>query len=345
MKQNTEEPDYRSMNEVQLKYELIKIEKQILDITGDPIYKVEAAVNVPEEAWEDGVTDATLTITEITEESAGYTSMAGADQASKFFEISLPGIKEGNTAPIPVELYVGKNLSGVQIYHKGAFVAGVSYSPNEGYANFTVYNFSPFELVNDLVYTEIEVEEPSESNLPELSLVELDPAAESFEWKGYGGLNPASPNQKLEVVYKFAAVDTAESVKNSPYKDWYVDFVVSIEGLDRDLVEGEIALGGHYGSFGWVGFVNPGVSASAVTAGIPLLQTFTDRDDNSGWTYQDIVNLVGEFKCGAALALDSNDVKVTTANDLTFVVELVLTSPDGSQTVSYDPVEYVLGSN
>lgn len=37
MKQNTEEPDYRSMNEVQLKYELIKIEKQILNITGDPI--------------------------------------------------------------------------------------------------------------------------------------------------------------------------------------------------------------------------------------------------------------------------------------------------------------------
>ena len=37
MKQNTEEPDYRSMNEVQLKYELIKIENHILDITGDPI--------------------------------------------------------------------------------------------------------------------------------------------------------------------------------------------------------------------------------------------------------------------------------------------------------------------
>lgn len=29
--------DYRSMNEVRLKYELIKLEKKILDITGDPI--------------------------------------------------------------------------------------------------------------------------------------------------------------------------------------------------------------------------------------------------------------------------------------------------------------------
>lgn len=37
MKQNTEDPDYRSINEVQLKYELIKLEKKILDITGDPI--------------------------------------------------------------------------------------------------------------------------------------------------------------------------------------------------------------------------------------------------------------------------------------------------------------------
>ena len=37
MKQNTEEPDYRSMNEVQLKYELKKLERRILKITGDPI--------------------------------------------------------------------------------------------------------------------------------------------------------------------------------------------------------------------------------------------------------------------------------------------------------------------
>lgn len=37
MKQNEEGPDYRSMNEVQLKFELIQIEKKVLDITGDPI--------------------------------------------------------------------------------------------------------------------------------------------------------------------------------------------------------------------------------------------------------------------------------------------------------------------
>ena len=36
MKQNTEEPAYRSMSEVRLKYELINLEKKILDITGDP---------------------------------------------------------------------------------------------------------------------------------------------------------------------------------------------------------------------------------------------------------------------------------------------------------------------
>ena len=36
MKQNAEESVYRPMNEVQLKYELIKIENHTLDITGDP---------------------------------------------------------------------------------------------------------------------------------------------------------------------------------------------------------------------------------------------------------------------------------------------------------------------
>lgn len=37
MKQNAEEPDYRSMDEAQIKHELIKLEKRILDITGDPL--------------------------------------------------------------------------------------------------------------------------------------------------------------------------------------------------------------------------------------------------------------------------------------------------------------------
>lgn len=37
MKQKKQEPEYRSMNEVRLKYGLIKLEKKILDITGDPI--------------------------------------------------------------------------------------------------------------------------------------------------------------------------------------------------------------------------------------------------------------------------------------------------------------------
>ena len=36
MKQKKQGPEYHSMNEVRLKYELIKLEKKILDITGDP---------------------------------------------------------------------------------------------------------------------------------------------------------------------------------------------------------------------------------------------------------------------------------------------------------------------
>ena len=40
MKQNTEELDYRSMNEVELKYELIKLEKKILDKHVDLIPRI-----------------------------------------------------------------------------------------------------------------------------------------------------------------------------------------------------------------------------------------------------------------------------------------------------------------
>ncbi len=35
MKQNKQEPDYRSMNEVQLKYELIKLKKSIIITKND----------------------------------------------------------------------------------------------------------------------------------------------------------------------------------------------------------------------------------------------------------------------------------------------------------------------
>ena len=37
MKTREQEPDYRSLSEVQLKYELIQLEKRILRITGDPL--------------------------------------------------------------------------------------------------------------------------------------------------------------------------------------------------------------------------------------------------------------------------------------------------------------------
>ena len=37
MKRNIDKPDYRSMDEVQLKHELAGLEQRILGITGDPL--------------------------------------------------------------------------------------------------------------------------------------------------------------------------------------------------------------------------------------------------------------------------------------------------------------------
>ena len=37
MKRNLDKPDYRSMDEVQLKHELAGLEQRILGITGDPL--------------------------------------------------------------------------------------------------------------------------------------------------------------------------------------------------------------------------------------------------------------------------------------------------------------------
>ncbi len=54
MKQNTEGPEYRSMNEVRLKNELNTLEQKILGITGDPIdYKHYSPFQIdnPDQQW------------------------------------------------------------------------------------------------------------------------------------------------------------------------------------------------------------------------------------------------------------------------------------------------------
>lgn len=135
----------------------------------------------------------------------------------------------------------------------------------------------------------------------------------NIPWGSYGSWSPSNTDQQLEAAYTFSAVDTAETVVNSPYKDWICDYVVY---ADKDIPAGKIFLGGYYEAFNaWVGFENP-VDVAA-NEQIPLLGSVA----GSPWTYENIVTGVGTFICGVA---DIDNALTGT----TFTVELRLTNPD-----------------
>lgn len=177
--------------------------------------------------------------------------------------------------------------------------------------------------------TDVEVVEvgiPAPADLPVANVREMpEYVGVALDWKGYGGLNPNDPEQQLEAVYEFSAVDTSETVITSPYRDWITDYYVK---LDRDLPTGDIVLGGNYGSFGWVGFNNP--EPVAANTWVPLLGAMT----SNGWTYQMIVDSVGTFLCGVA------DVD-NALSGATFTVELRITNPaDEAETYVVNSTSY-----
>ena len=71
------------------------------------------------------------------------------NQNAATFDITVSNLNEDNQVPISVELYAGKNLSGVKVYHKNSEIAGVTYSSDTGFAAFEITSFSPFTIVYD----------------------------------------------------------------------------------------------------------------------------------------------------------------------------------------------------
>jgi len=96
---------------------------------------------------EDGVLAATLII----EKDTGSPSLhvtAGNDEVSIPLNIKVEGVSSANTTPITVSYYIGKNLTGVKIYHKGVLISS-AYNPTTGMVTFETDTFSPFTVLFD----------------------------------------------------------------------------------------------------------------------------------------------------------------------------------------------------
>lgn len=295
-----------------------------VDDNGDKI----GTITVPAGALPEGATNLKYVV-EPTNGDPNFT--VNTDGATVYsFDIEVVGLKEGNTTPILSELRIGKGIVGdIHLYHYNQEVDIESYNPETGMVRFYTTSFSPFTVV-------VKDKTPAtNTNIPQ-AILEQCPVESNIQWQSYGGWAPtAGLEANLDVCYKFIAPDDADTVENSAYKNWWVDFVLS---LDTDLgangKTNEIFLGGKYGSWGWVGF-HSGDFTVAAGEKVPMLGTVSDRsDDMSGWTYEDIVKYVGEFTCGVGNV-------GTSLEGATITVTLRLTNPDNlSEHIDVNTVTY-----
>ena len=295
-----------------------------IDAEGNKI----GTITVPSSALPEGATNLVYTVDPVTTPTDDHVTVSGATN-NYYFDINVKGLKEGNTTPILTELRIDKNLEGdVHVYHYNEEVDVESYNPETGMVRFYTTSYSPFTVVVGDTTPAIDY------NIPE-AILEQCPVESNIQWKSYGGWAPTKDVEaNLDVCYEFKAPHTAETVEYSAYKNWWVDFVLS---LDTDLgVNGtnEIFLGGKYGSWGWVGF-HSGDFTVAAGEEVPMLGTVSERsDDMSGWTYEDIVKYVGEFTCGVGNVGNSLE-------GATITVTLRLTNPaNHSDYIDVNTVTY-----
>ena len=260
------------------------------------------------------------------EDNANITIDTGFE--AETYEINVEGIKANNTEPIKMTKRLAKYLDPdtVKVYHKDQLI-GSTYDPNSGYVVFEVTNFSPFTFVYNPIAVGIEKPDASdpipEANVENVSSIYAD---KEIEWNDDLGIYPdleIDSTPTLDSVFKFSVKQTEEEIANSPYRNWYCDFFVS---LDRDLTANQILLGGNYGTFNWIGFhvtedmlglYDSETKTLPANVEVPLLGSVVVNN----WTYEMVADLVGEFICGVG---DVDDVLA----DATFTVTLRLTNPE-----------------
>ena len=161
-------------------------------------------------------------------------------------------------------------------------------------------------------------------DVPEQDMYIIPDITQGFSGGSYMKIEP-------EVAFKFTATDDAASVATNPYKDWLIDYYVSI---DEPVEDGVIMIGcyGNWQGGAWYGF---NVPAGTYTDAVPLLGAMSSGGI-SNWTYEDIVTGVGEFNCGVVNNAANNEGKVMT-------VELRAINPgDASEQYAIKTVKYVL---
>lgn len=240
-------------------------------------------------------------------------------QQAVTFDVSVKGIKEGNTELITVTLNVGKGLADVTVYHNNELVPDAVYNPTSGNVIFKTTSFSPFTVVYDF-----DPDAATDDSKPKATVKDANEFENvAIEWNDDLGLVPGDRAQTLDAVYTFSAPHNSTTVEESVYRNWHCDYYVMLKSDSMaTLPEGYITLAGNYGTWGWIGFDNPEVNTNEF---IPLLGSVTSNP----WTYEQIVDFVEVFTCGVGVTNNANDA----LKGAEFIVQLRLTNPDNADDI------------
>ena len=117
---------------------------------------------------------------------------------------------------------------------------------------------------------------------------------------------------QLDTAYTFIATESNPTA----FANWDTDFYVSV---DRDIAADQLILAGQYNAWstGWVGFKAPALAANE------KLALLGSAGVNA--KYWEICDIIETFNCGVADVADA-------LAGATITVELIITSPDGSQS-------------
>ena len=301
-----------------------------IPVVGDDGYKV-GSVLIPAGAAEDATAGFTAKIT-AGSYKGNFTVAAGME--TTVYEVTVSNLSATNTAPLKTQLRIasGLNPDTVKLYHYDTEI-DCEYNPYTGYVTFETTSFSPFTVVYDA--ESVYVPAPAlPENVPTAKVTyNAEWVGTDIAWEGFGDFAPVDGLEaKLDAAFIFECPDEVDEA----YKNWLCDFYVS---LDRDLGENQIFLGGQYGEW-LVGFHNRDLTLEAGKE-LPLLGAAIsgNLDGITNWTYADVEDFVGSFKCGVG------DVDGS-LEGATFTVALRLINPENtSEYYDVNVVTYTFGGN
>ena len=105
---------------------------------------------VPASAVNSGATP-TVTIKPTAVDATASATIKAAGKDAIAYDISVAHLATGNTEKVTVEIYLGKNLTGVQVYHNAVPMGAsdFSYDPATGFVTIETATFSPFSIAFD----------------------------------------------------------------------------------------------------------------------------------------------------------------------------------------------------